>query len=103
MLALLVVPLGCELFEEAPVRVVATPDLNLLDQQYYQLKVTCTSDSVTIKDIVVNKGNLELVHGNIPTTTLKYGESETYATAPSESLLQVEVITETGSWTLYFD
>ena len=63
--------------------------------------VTSVVDSVTIKDVLVNKGNCRMSFNTEFPYNLKYGEK--YATSGVIcNVIQVDVITDQGTWTNNF-
>ena len=93
---------------EAPIAVEAEERYNpLLYSNVKTLTITSLVDSVTIKDIIPNKGAGECRFGGlldpkglkVPERTLKYGQSwRNIPITGCNKLLQVEVETNLGSW-----
>lgn len=73
-----------------------------------KVKITAIADKAEIKDIVVNRGNCRvdkkyaITGRSMLPKTLNYGESITFFVLSSCSVLQVDVITDQGNWTMHY-
>lgn len=73
-----------------------------------KVKVTATTDKTEVKDVVVNRGNCRvdkkyaITNRDMLPKTLKYGESITLFVLSSCSVLQIDVITDQGNWTMHY-
>lgn len=95
---------GC-LSSEPDVEIETRDKVNpVFHVHYVKVKVRAIEDEVTVKDIIVNRGNCQIENINafngqpmLP-KTLKFGESVDVAfSAPCEAS-QVDVVTNKGSW-----
>jgi len=87
---------------EAPIRISAGSPFNEIAQkQVPQVIVTSVSDSVTIKNVIVNKGNCKYdKSGDFP-AKLSYGQ-ELKILVWRCNILRVDVDTNQGGWSVEF-
>jgi len=99
---------------EAPIRISAGKTYNQFSEKYYpQVVVTSISDSVTIKNVIVNKGNCKYDKTDYFSTSygvktkkmfpkkLVYGK-ELKITVLRCNILRVDVETNQGDWSVEF-
>lgn len=76
--------------------------------KYVLVKVTATDDSVTVKNIVVNRGNCKIENKDfddgkpILPKQLKFGQSVSVSFSGPCEAAQVDVVTNNGSWTMSY-
>lgn len=91
---------------QAPVKVQAFDSPNRYDARirYARIKVTAIVDQVEIKEVIVNRGNCQYAQGDIYKTR-RYGQflDLIFRGDPNCSPSQVDVITDSGTWTYNFD
>ena len=96
-------------FASAPVNISlykgVNPNYNFPE---LKVKVTAITDKAEIKDVIVNRGNCRvdkkyaITGRSILPKTLNYGESITLFVMPSCSVLQIDVVTDKGNWTMHY-
>jgi hypothetical protein len=69
--------------------------------KYVEVTVTSTADEITIKDIIVNRGNCKVEKRYLP-KTLKFGGSISVSSFSCVAA-QVEVVTDKGYWTWTYE
>lgn len=105
---------------EPPVEIEKGVNSNMFLRNYTYIEIRAISDSVTIKDILLNRGNCkfrivglggvidgtykeiegkEIAHAS----TIAFGESVRKVVAcPVDSLKEVKIVTDKGTWTFNF-
>lgn len=75
--------------------------------KYVEVKVKSISDEVTVEDVIVNRGNCKIeknfLNGkSILPKQLKFGESVSVSFSGPCEAVQVDVVTNDGSWTVSY-
>lgn len=87
---------ACNAEQECPVEVQVE---TINDETHpYNVIVTSVTDSVTINDVIVNRGNAKPLLSATKPATIKFGEivfEQWFSLAPKE----IEVQTDMGNWT----
>jgi len=115
----LVLLLASNLFaSEAPIRISAEKSYNELIQDYIpEVKITSVSNNVTIKNVLVNKGNCEYskkevygidMHTGFPKhrllfpKKLSYGKELKITLSTRCNIMRVDVETNQGDWSVEY-
>ncbi len=96
-------------FASAPVNISlykgVNPNYNFPE---LKVKITAITDKAEIKDVIVNRGNCRvdkkyaITGRSMLPKTLNYGESITLFVLSSCSVLQIDVVTDQGNWTMHY-
>jgi len=91
-----------EISNEVPIRISREfkSGINSLFNTFYNdeyIVITSLVDSITIKDVIINKGNCKKYSSN---KVLKYGEFINVLKPSNCTLLRVDVVTDENTWTL---
>ncbi|MCT7494497.1 hypothetical protein N5S93_02660 [Aliarcobacter cryaerophilus] len=98
---------GCK-DDESPVNIVAQKEMInhffLGNRMFLKVDVTSKKDDVVLNNIIVNKGNCEMIKigGDLFPRNLKYGESIGYLFSANCNVLQIEAVTNNGNWIINY-
>ena len=93
----------CYAETECPVKIELIPPTSN-KSNYSIIQITSVVNSVTITDLIVNRGNNKVGESWLPEIKkeLKFGQSVRPTVYGSNSILEIEIQTNLGSWTFTF-
>ena len=93
--------------KKAPINISLGEQPNFIMAKYHIydhfIVVKSLDDKITIKKIVVNRGNCKIIGNYTFPVDIKFGEAPEYLYDPACSVSEVTVSTDKGNWTSSFN